>query len=319
MLRKAKDPFEGLEAGSPTIWLRDHVRVFKEAIDFVSRRPGTSLLVWLLVGIALALPAGLYLLERNLDDVSAAWDGRPGLSVYMKLDASEAAVRDLAARLEQQRGVASVITTLPEEALTEFQAHTGLGDALDMLAGNPLPASIRVLLDSGVSTADLDVVATGLSGEPIVAEVVVEKTWLARIQDITVVVSRLSLVLAILFGVAAVLVTASSIRLAIEARLDELKVQKLVGATNGQIRRPFLYFGAIYGAGGALVALMLIAIALTVIERPLTSLFSSYGAELTLIGFSPTFLVMMLLLGAGLGVCGAIVSAGRRVHEIDIH
>lgn len=318
MRRNVRDPFDSPEAGSPKIWLRDHLRVFREAVDFVSRRPGTSLLVWLLVGIALALPAGLYLLERNLDDVSAAWDGRPGLSVYMKLDATEAAVLELSRRLERQRGVAAVVNTSPEEALAEFQAHAGLGDALELLSGNPLPASVRVLLESGVETMDMDAVAAMVSGEPIVAEVVVEKTWLARIQDITAIVSRLSLVLAILFGVGAVLVTASSIRLAIEARLEELKVQKLVGATNAQIRRPFLYFGAIYGAGGALVSLMLISAALTVIEKPLTSLFSSYGAEVTLIGFSPAFLGLMLGIGAALGICGAVISAGKRVHEIEI-
>ena len=318
MFRNAKDPFAAEDRVHPGMWLRDHVRVLKEALQFISLRPGTSILVWLLVGIALALPAGLYLLQRNLADVSAAWDGRPGLSIYMKLDASEAAVQELARRLEDQRGVASVVTTLPAEALIEFQSHTGLGDALDMLSGNPLPASIRVLLDSKARTSDLEIIAGAASGEPAVEEVVVEKTWLARIQDLTAIVSRLSLVLAILFGVGAVLVTASSIRLAIESRLEELKVQKLVGATNAQIRRPFLYFGAIYGAGGALVSLMLIAAALMVIESPLTSLFSSYGANLDLIGFSPSFLGFMLGLGAFLGICGALVSSGRRVREIEI-
>jgi len=66
------------------------------------------------------------------------------------------------------------------------------------------------------------------------------------------------------------------------------------------------------------VALMLISAALMVIESPLTSLFSSYGADLDLIGFSPSFLGFMLGLGALLGICGALVSSGRRVREIEI-
>ena len=169
------------------------------------------------------------------------------------------------------------------------------------------------------TTADLERIAAGVANAPDVHEVVVEKTWLARVRDISSVVSRLSFVLAVLFGLGAVLVTASSVRLAIEARLEELRVQKLVGATNAQIRRPFLYFGAIYGAGGALIALMLISATLLIIEAPLTSLFSSYGTELNLIGFDPTFLLMILLLGTVLGVCGAVVSAGKRVLELEIH
>jgi len=317
--RGIEDPFPVTQERGLRIWVRDHVRVLREALHYVSERFSASLLVWLLVGIALALPAGLYLLEKNLVDMSAAWDGRPGLSVYMNLQVDSVAVESLAARLRSEAGVTMVVTTLPEQALDEFETHTGLGDALDMLSGNPLPASIRVTLDADASPADLDRIAASIAGEPDIHEVVVEKTWLARVRDISSVVSRLSLVLAILFGVGAVLVTASSVRLAIEARLEELRVQKLVGATNAQIRRPFLYFGAIYGAGGALVALMLISTTLLVIETPLVSLFSSYGSDLELIGFDPAFLLVVLLTGTLLGVCGAVLSAGQRVFELEIH
>jgi len=317
--RGDEDPFPVAQQRGPVSWARDHLRVLREALHDVSERFSSSLLVWLLVGIALALPAGLYLLEKNLEDMSAAWDGRPGLSVYLNLDVQSGVAEQLATRLRSEAGVATVVTTLPEQALEEFQTHTGLGDALDMLTGNPLPASIRVTLEGGASPADLDRVAASVSDEPDIHEVVVEKTWLARVRDISAVVSRLSLVLAILFGVGAVLVTASSVRLAIEARLEELRVQKLVGATNAQIRRPFLYFGAIYGAGGALVALMLISTTLLVIEAPLVSLFSSYGSELQLIGFDPLFLLAVLLVGTVLGVCGAVLSAGQRLFELEIH
>jgi cell division transport system permease protein len=315
--RGSEDPFPVAQERGPRKWARDHLRVLREALHYVSERFSASLLVWLLVGIALALPAGLYLLEKNLVDMSAAWDGRPGLSVYMNLEVDSEAVERLATRLRSESGVAMVATTLPEQALEEFQTHTGLGDALDMLSGNPLPASIRVTLDADASPADLDLIAASIAGDSDIHEVVVEKTWLARVRDISSVVSRLFL--AILFGVGAVLVTASSVRLAIEARLEELRVQKLVGATNAQIRRPFLYFGAIYGAGGALVALMLISTTLLVIEAPLVSLFSSYGSDLELIGFDPAFLSVVLLVGTFLGVCGAVLSAGQRVFELEIH
>ena len=319
MARGNEDPFPVDQERGPGSWARDHLRVLREALHYVSERFSASLLVWLLVGIALALPAGLYLLEKNLEDMSAAWGGRPGLSVYMNLGVDLEELENLAAQLRAESGVAMVVTTLPEQALEEFQTHTGLGDALDMLSGNPLPASIRVTLDADASPADLDRIAASIADESGIHVVVVEKTWLARVRDISSVVSRLSLVLAILFGLGAVLVTASSVRLAIEARLEELRVQKLVGATNAQIRRPFLYFGAIYGAGGALVALMLISTTLLIIETPLVSLFSSYGSDLGLIGFDPAFLFVVLLIGTLLGVCGAVLSAGQRVFELEIH
>ncbi|MCP5180862.1 MAG: ABC transporter permease [Pseudomonadales bacterium] len=319
MPRGSENPFPDDDAATRGGWGRDHLRVIRDSAHFVSANLGTSLLVWLLVGIALALPAGLYLLERNLQDLSAAWDGRPGLSIYMDLGIDVAEVETLKTRLAAQAHVASVLVTLPDAALREFQAYSGLGDTLDMLSGNPLPASLRVILDSDAGASDLEALAALAGASPGVHEVVEEKTWLARVKDISTIVRRLSMVLAVLFGVGAVLVTASSVRLAIEARLEELRVQKLVGATDAQIRRPFLYFGAIYGAGGALVALMLISTTLLFIEGPLTSLFSSYGSELQLIGFDPAFLVVLLVLGGVLGVLGAVLSASQRIVALEIH
>ncbi len=317
ILRRS-DPFDKEGRGGVTGWMRDHHRVVREALYHVSARIITSLIVWLLVGIALALPAGLYLLQLNLADVGADWDGRPGLSVYFKVDAEAGAMPALAERLRAEAYVQEVEETSPVAALEAFNAHTGLSDALDLLENNPLPASLRAMLINGATVPDLERLAAIAESAPGVQEVVVEKTWLERVSDITTVVSRLSVVLALLFGIGALLVTATSVRLAIEARLEELKVQTLVGATERQLRRPFLYFGAIYGAGGALVALMLISMTLLVVETPLARLAGSYGASLEFAGFDPVFLLSMLATGSALGVVGALLAARQRLHELEV-
>jgi cell division transport system permease protein len=299
-------------------WWQDHVRIARETMHFVSARLGTSLLVWLLVGIALALPAGLLLLQLNLADMTTAWDGRPGLSVYFELGADDEAIDAVAARLAQTEQIEGVRLTSSDDALAEFESYTSLADALDLLQENPLPASLRATLVSGSSLADLELVAGTLVGVPGVAEVVVEKTWLERVIDISRVVSRLGMILGALFGVGAVLVTATSVRLAIEARLEELRVLKLVGATDRQIRRPFLYFGAFYGLGGGLVAAMLISLCLVAIETPLSNLLGSYGRDVETAGFDPIFLSGLLLMGGFLGVAGALLAARQRLTDLEI-
>ncbi len=287
-------------------------------MHFVSTRLGTSLLVWLLVGIALALPAGLLLLQLNLADMTTAWDGRPGLSVYFDLGVDSETVAAVAAELAERDEIEHVRVTSSAEALEEFQSYTSLADALDLLNENPLPASLRATLVPGSSLADLDLVAGMVGGVRGVAEVVVEKTWLERVIDISRVVSRLGMILGVLFGVGAVLVTATSVRLAIEARLEELRVLKLVGATDRQIRRPFLYFGAFYGLGGGLVAAMLISLCLVAIETPLSNLLGSYGREVETTGFDPIFLSGLLLMGGFLGVAGALLAARQRLTDLEI-
>ena len=83
--RTPQDPWRGPFL-QPIAWVRDHKRVAAESVYFISERLGTSFLVWLVVGIALALPAGLWIVQVNMEDMSAGWQGRPGLSVYFAQD-----------------------------------------------------------------------------------------------------------------------------------------------------------------------------------------------------------------------------------------
>jgi cell division transport system permease protein len=296
--------------------------VGSDSIHFVSARLGTSFLVWLVVGIALALPAGLWILQTNMNEMSAGWEGRPGLSVYFETDVAQVDI-DIAVKfLSEQTAIEQVDVTSASDALADFKAYSGLGDALNLLGENPLPASLTARFSQNFSqnidASTLDGLKQSIQSLVGVAEVVVEKTWLERLNDISTVVSRLGLVLAVLFGLGAILVTASSVRLAIESRLDELRVLKMVGATQGQIRRPFLYFGAIYGFGGGVIAAMLIAVTLLVIEPPLQSLLGSYSQELDLAGFDPVFLLVLLGVGSMLGVIGALVAVRQRLRDLEL-
>ena len=298
-------------------WWRGHWRVARDVFSLVSGRTGTSLLVWLLVGIALALPASLMLLQTNLSQLTADWGGgRPSVSVYMELGALNAA--ELAAQLERRAEVEAVALTTQEEALAEFTAYTGLGDALTGLERNPLPASLRLTFVADAGADALEAVAASMREAEGVADVVVERTWLTRINAISRLARSLGLVFGVLFGVGAVLVTATTVRFAIDSQLDELKVMKLVGASAGQLRRPFLYFGALYGAGGGLVAAMLVSLGLIVLEAPLLDLLGSFNQTLVLGGFDPVFVAALVGLGSALGVAGAMLAVRQRLAGLEV-
>ena len=298
-------------------WWRGHWRVALDVFAFVSVRTGTSLLVWLLVGIALALPASLMLLQTNLSRLAADWGGgRPSVSVYMELGVLNAA--ELAAQLERRAEVEAVALTTQEQALAEFTAYTGLGDALTGLERNPLPASLRVTLVADAGADALEAVAASVREAVGVADVVVERTWLTRINAISRLARSLGVVFGVLFGVGAVLVTATTVRFAIDSQLEELKVMKLVGAGAAQLRRPFLYFGALYGAGGGLVAAMLVSLGLIVLEAPLLDLLGSFDQTLVLGGFDPAFVAALVGLGSALGMAGAMLAVRQRLAGLEV-
>ena len=324
MSRAPTDPWQAT-GGTGVAWLRqaerwgrDHVRVSRESFSQVSGRLPTSLLVWLLIGIALALPGALYLLQVNMTTVAAQWQGRPGISVYMQVGLAGEAVRALADDLAKDPLVARVVVVTADDALREFQQYAGVSDALSHIGTNPLPASLRIALVDGTKPAGFDQLARRIKAAPGVDQVAIERTWLERLEAMTGVVRRLGWMLAGLFALGAVLVSATSVRLAIEGRLAELRVLKLVGGTDAYVRRPFLYLGLLYGLGGGLMGAMLISAGLVVIEPPLAALVGSYGTELEIQGLTPGFYLGLLALGGLLGVCGALLAAGQRLRDLEV-
>ena len=325
MLRTPTDPWQGAEGvrsgawlGAVERWARDHLRVSKESLGQVSGRLPTSLLVWLLIGIALALPGALYLLQVNLAAVASQWQGRPGISVYMQVGLDADAARALADDLAKDPVVAKVVVVTADEALREFQQYAGVADALSRIGTNPLPASLKIALVDGTKPAVFDQLANRIKSAAGVDQVAIERTWLERLDAMTGVVRRLGWMLAALFALGALLVTATSVRLAIESRLAELRVLKLVGGTDAYVRRPFLYLGLLYGLGGGLTGAMLISAGLVVLEPPLAALVGSYGTRLEIQGLTIGFYLGLLALGGLLGVCGAVLAARQRLRGLEV-
>ena len=302
----------------PFAVVRDHWRVSRDCFAIACRRLWSSLLVWLLIGISLALPAALYVLQRSLDAVVEQWDGRPSFTVYLKTGTDVAVAEALATRLDAMPVIERAWVITPEQALEEFGEGLAISNALEVLGENPLPASVRATLADGVEEPRLQRTIDELSAEEQVDEVAMERAWLERMAAISVVVERVGWMLAGVFGLGAALVTASSVRLVIESRLAELSMQKLVGGTDAFVRRPFLYYGLFYGVGGGVVASMLVAGSLIALETPLATLFGSYDERLDIHGMGAPLVGGLLGVGGMLGVCGALIASNRRLRQVEM-
>ena len=286
-------------------------RVAAESVGFVFRGWPTTVVVWLMIGIALALPSALYLVELNLARAAGQWQGQPGFSVYFEPGRDNAAPA-LAARLRNDPGIGDVRLIAPDEALAELGGRPGFAEAVDAVAGiesNLLPTTVRASVVPGIAAGRLVEVAESAGVTPGVDAVIIEKTWLERLAAIRDVARQVTLVMTVLLGVGAVLISSAAVRLAIAGRLAEREVLALVGADARTIRRPFLYLGVLYGLGGAVVAAALLAAALIAVEAPLGRLADSYGTDLNLQGFDPMFLAVLVGAGALLGAVGSRVAA----------
>ena len=121
--------------------------------------------------------------------------------------------------------------------------------------------------------------------------------------------------LAALLGLGALLVVGNTVRLDIQSRREEIGVLQLLGASDGFIRRPFLYLGACYGLFAGALALALLTATDFALREPLAGLARSYGSGFTLQGFAPVQ-AAAIVLGAGvLGWLGAGMVTGHYLRQ----
>jgi cell division transport system permease protein len=145
----------------------------------------------------------------------------------------------------------------------------------------------------------------------------IDTDWVKRLHALLDLLRRVVLLTGGLLGIGIVLVVSNTIRLDILNRRAEIEVMKLVGASDGFTRRPFLYTGIWYGLGGGLLALMLVAVASTVLARPVAQLAFLYGSAFSLRG--PKMITGLLVLGLSVGLSwlGSWLAATRHIRAIE--
>lgn len=296
----------------------DHLRSLLFSLGKVYRSPGSSLMTMAVIGIALALPTGLFVLLDNLQVVGHTFQGSAQISLYLKLDVPDKRGRALSERLERWDKIASSRYISRDQALEEYRQLSGFGQALEALDENPLPAVIVLQPELQERAAlKLSQLIEQLEELPEVELAQLDMEWVERLFAIMAIAQRGVLVISALFSLAVLLVVGNTIRLDIQNRRQEIVVTKLIGATDAFIRRPFLYGGFWYGAMGGLVALALVGVSLELISGPVGRLALLYNSSFQLEGLSLRGAALLLAFSSVLGLAGSWVAVGRHLDAIE--
>lgn len=298
-------------------WLDQHAQAFFFSIGQMVRNPIGSLLTTAVIGISLALPASFYLVLVNAQLVTAGWGGTARISLFMKLDVPEDRARAVAEQLARHAQIEDVHYVSREEALAEYERLSGLAEALQYLDENPLPAMLLVQprledLSGGAG----DQLIAELRALPEVDSAEFDRQWVQRLFALLQIFQRAVIILATLLAVAVLLIIGNTIRLAIYNRRTEIEINKLFGATNTFIRRPFLYSGLMHGLGGAILALVLVNAGIGLLSGPVARLADLYLSQFALAGLGGREILYLLGAGGFLGLAGSWLAVQRHLSEI---
>jgi len=299
-------------------YLLNHAQVFFSSLGKLYRAPLSNLMTVAVIGIALAFPMGLYVLLKNLQVVSGGWNGSTQISLFTKQNINDEKAAELGQQLRRFDEIESLHVLTRDEAMSEFKALSGFGEALDALEKNPLPAVLIVRPnEKNSSPAQVALLLEKLRALPEVDIAQLDMQWVERLYTMMAIGERGILIIAVLLALAVLLTVGNTIRLDIQSRRDEIVIIKLIGATNAFIRRPFLYTGFWYGLVGGILATLMIEISLSLLAAPVHRLAGLYGSEFNLTTMN---LITMTTLVAGsilLGLAGSWLAVGRHLSEIE--
>jgi cell division transport system permease protein len=277
----------------------------REALASFRRAPLLSILSVTTIAVSL-FAVGLFgLVALNLRLALQAVEERVEVRAFIAegtpIDATMAAVGDIAAFPE----VSSAEYVSPEKSLA--RARKELGEFQDVFEAGVLPASVEIRLKAGFrDPATVAAVAKRMRAFPFVDDVRYGAEWVEKLYRLRTIATVAGLGLGIAFAAVAIIVIGATIRMTVLARAKEIGIMRVVGATDGFIRLPFLLEGFIKGVLGGLLALVLTYVASEVVS----------GSVIQTAFFDTRIAVGGVLAGALLGLFGSAVSVGRQLRQV---
>jgi cell division transport system permease protein len=279
---------------------------FRTALIAFRRAPLLSALS--VTTIAFSLFAfGLFgLVALNIRDALVQVEERVEIRAFATDSTTVEALAVAADEISRFPEVAKIDVVSKAQALE--RARKELGEFRDVFEGDFLPASLDVKLKPGFrDPASVRKVVDRIKSLELVEDIRFGEEWITQLYRLRNIAGVAGAALGLAFAAVAIIIIGATIRMAVLARSREISIMRLVGATDGFIRRPFLIEGAFKGVLGGLLALVLTYAAMRVLGQYLNFETAFFDGRLAAIG---------VLFGAVMGLLGSLVSVGRHLRQV---
>ncbi|HMK59877.1 MAG TPA: permease-like cell division protein FtsX [Dissulfurispiraceae bacterium] len=281
----------------------------RTAINSLRREKWINLLSSLTVAASLLVSAMVVLTIYNLDSYIRLLPERFTMVAYLKDGVSTEDVQKLAAVLKSKEYVSSVRYISKEQALNDMKRT--LKDVSNILEGideNPLSSAIEVKLKKeSVSALSVTRISEDLKKMPGIEDVYYEAKIAETVYLLKTSIENLSIIILCIIGFVVLFVIASTVKILLYRRKAEIEIIKLLGATGGFIRTPFLIEGGVIGFLGGLFA----TAGLAIFYYMLTTSFSAFMPVLRTMVLPWQIIVLLPVAGIVMGVMGSFISVGR--------
>ena len=295
-----------------------HFHALLLVLERLARNKLSSLMIVLVIALASAFPALFYLGIEQLGGYTQKLQQETEISVFLALDTSAPMVSKIQASLKANAAIKHIEFVPKDLAWQRMQTKQHGDNVAVQIEKNPLPDAFFIQAQSS-SPAALEALQHSLQGLPNVDHVVLNSEWVNRLAALTILAKQVVLFVAVLLGIALILIIGNTIRMQILTQKDEIEVSHLIGATNKFIRTPFLYAGTLYGLFGGMLATAIIALSIVLFNSAAAPFAAHYHSQVNL----PPFSLPLALVVSGttvlMGWLGAYIAVMRSIASFKIN
>lgn len=275
-------------------------KTLRNAIEHIRRNKWLTLTSLLVMTLTFFLTSVFVVSAFGSNKILRELERRPQITAYFKDDASEAEILAVKDKLEATALTSSVTYVSKEEALTIFMGLSQENPALlEGISSNVLPASLEVKAEN---LSDLPRLAELLEQEPLLEDLQFYKDVVEKFRRLTDTVRLLGFGLVGTLSLISVLIVLITIGMTISSRGEEIEIMRLVGASDWQIRGPFLLQGALLGVASVVISVVLLYLLFPLVIPRI----SGALVGISLPALTPAFLLGLLL---GEAVFGALIGS----------
>jgi len=311
----AKQQSDSLYYPPMTFFFLGHFRALIYGFGQLWRRPAGNLMTIFVLAIALALPGCFFSFAHGIKQMLPPWQKAADMTVYLKDGQSADAINQLQKTINHMQGIASTKVISPSQGLQELNKEFPIADIVKQLPSNPLPTVIAISPSQLTNNLQqLQNLNQQIAQLPGVDTVQMAYQWVQQVMHLTKVLSRVAIIVGVIFALAILLMISNTIRLTLQKDKQDIQVFRFLGASRATILRPLLYQGLWLGIfAGVLAMIIMVMIGLLMIH-PLNDLLQTFQIQLhAAIFFNGCTLFGVLLVSIILSWIGTRLSVQRAV------
>ena len=301
-------------------WLNQHVQAIKLVLTRMHYNKLSTFMISLVIAVAMSVPGLFYMGVDHLSKLSNHMQDETEISLFLKLDANSNVASEIEAALAKNTAIKQYHLVTKDQAWKELKAKAEsnkIDNEVSQLTKNPLPDAFFIQAKSA-DPATLEALKNELQGIPGVDQAVLNSEWAKRLSTILALGTKIILFIAALLALALLVIIGNTVRMQILTQTDEIIVSKLIGATTGFIRTPFLYAGMVYGLLGGLLAMVILTLIVQLYNQSVTQLSHLYSSDFSLPWLNIPLYIAIVVASIFIGWLGSYLSVTRAIAAIKI-